>query len=180
MACDGERQNTDLWPNPVDPIPAPLEIPDMVDDFVPLNTLDIDRTDPQGWKAGANCIASSPMGEHVAEVQTAFDRVEQRGDSCASIASHGRDLVQQVMIRIYPNNVQPQAGDGSSSLGRPVHLSDHWFNFDPSSTIRVNDSKGSTVRLSLEIGLVHKIEYNLGRPPVEINGFWSLFRTTHV
>lgn len=84
------------------------------------------------------------------------------------------------MIRIYPNNVQPQAGGGFSSLGRPVHLSDHCFNFDPSSTIRVNDSKGLTVRLSLDIGLVHKIEYNLGRPPVEINGFRSLFRTTHV
>lgn len=89
VACDGEGPNTDLWPNPVDPIPAPLEIPDMVDDFVPLYTLDIDCTDPQGWKAGANCIASSPRGEHVAEVQTAFDRIEQRGDSCASIASHG-------------------------------------------------------------------------------------------
>jgi len=83
------------------------------------------------------------------------------------------------MIRIYPNHVHPQAGGGFSSLGRPVHLSDHWFNFGPSSTISVNDPTGLTVRLSLDMGLVHEIEHNLGRPHVEINGIQSLFLTPH-
>jgi len=71
---DGEGPITDPWPDPIDPIPAPLEVPDIADDFVPLDTLDIDCTDPQGWKAEAYCIASPPSGEHLAEVQNAFDR----------------------------------------------------------------------------------------------------------
>lgn len=165
--------------------PAPLdeslsEIPGMIDDFAPLDTLDIDCSNPQGWRAHAYCAASPPEGEQLTDVENAFNRIEERGDSCEFIASHGRDQLQSGMIRFYPRDVHPNAGGGFSWTDRPIHLSDQWLRYGADSGIAVNDPTGEIVRLSLDMALVHELEHNLGRDHIVVNGAESLFLTPNV
>jgi len=164
----------------VDPAPAELGIPDMIDDFVPLDTLSIDCSNPQGWRAHAYCAAAPPEDEDLNDVQDALDRIEQRGEACADIDSHGRSQLQAGMIRFYPRNVHPNAGGGFSWVGRPIHLSDQWIRYGADSGIAVTDPTGETIRLSLDMALVHELEHNLGRDHIVVNGTESLFLTPNV
>jgi hypothetical protein len=160
--------------------PEELKIPDMTDDFAPLDTLSIDCSNPQGWRAYAYCAAAPPEGQDLKAVQDAFNRIKQRGDACLSIASHGQGQLQSGMIRFYPKNVHPDAGGGFSWVGRPIHLSDRWIRYGADSGIAVTDPTGEVVRLSLDMALVHELEHNLGRDHIVVNGTESLFLTPNV
>ena len=149
-------------------------------DYAMPDTIDIDCSDPKGWMAAAHCAYNLPTSSQNEKITSTLADIASHGGECSNIADVGESLLKSGDIRVYPQNVHPDAGGGYSHGGAPVYISDLWFSISSNSNLSVRGIEGEVVELGLDVALVHEIEHHLGRPHIGINGRESSFTTPNL
>ncbi len=132
------------------PMMAPAHLSnDFVTDTIPPNC-----NSPSSSLERAACSATTPQGTWLQRTLDALDRIEQRGEPCASIARQGRQFIANGMLKYYSRQPGLSGGYGNSVVG--VLLESLWVT-------EVYNRKDSYGR-NLDWGLVHEIEHANGVP----------------